>query len=326
MSPELGSNLATLAVKYLKHLVFANAASTHTSKNYATDLSQFLAPMGVKKILYTPKDLAILHVLDVNNREIMIEGQPREIEAEIVENLLQKALLSWADLAPASRNRKVACLKGFTKWLYAEKFLNKDVASHLPTPKVPGKLPHFISVDEALNLINFLKAENSRENHRDLLLVLLLYGGGLRVSEACELRWKSVDLAAASLRVLGKGGKERLVSLPERVAEVLRQTHKIQGSLEFVFGEKSLSPRVAYDLVRKAGARAGLLNPLHPHALRHSYATHLLSSGADLRVLQELLGHTSLAATQKYTHLSVDHVARALEQFHPFGEDKRPKK
>jgi integrase/recombinase XerC/integrase/recombinase XerD len=155
-------------------------------------------------------------------------------------------------------------------------------------------------------------------------MILLLYGGGLRISEACSLRWSDMEMAGErSLRVAGKGGRQRVVTVPELTWSAL-QALPHEG--RFVFGgECELSSRKAYEWVRQAGARAGLLKPLHPHALRHSYATHLLSSGADLRVLQELLGHRSLAATQKYTHLSLDHLARAMEKHHPLSASKLKK-
>lgn len=151
-------------------------------------------------------------------------------------------------------------------------------------------------------------------------LILLLYGGGLRVSEACALQWKDLVEGARSLRIRGKGGRERVVAVPERTWEALTAL-KREGATVF----NGLGERKAYEWVRQAGARAGLLKPLHPHALRHSYATHLLTSGADLRVLQELLGHRSLAATQKYTHLSLDHLARSLEKHHPLSASKLKK-
>ncbi|MGE0527596.1 MAG: tyrosine-type recombinase/integrase, partial [Bdellovibrionales bacterium] len=195
--------------------------------------------------------------------------------------------------------------------------LKEDVSLRLVSPKVPQKLPHFISVDEALSLVRSLEEQREPLTRA---LVLLLYGGGLRISEACRLRWQDIVEPARTLRVLGKGERERVISLPEvswhALVELPRKGSYVLG------GESPLSTRKAYQIVRQAGARAGLLKPLNPHALRHSFATHLLTSGADLRVLQELLGHRSLAATQKYTHLSLDHLARSLEKHHPLSASK----
>lgn len=127
-----------------------------------------------------------------------------------------------------------------------------------------------------------------------------------------------MDSRAARIR--GKGGKMRVIALPPLSWAALLAVPK--AGQYILGGEQALSPRLAYDWVRECGRRAGLLKPLHPHALRHSYATHLLTSGTDLRILQELLGHASLAATQKYTHLSMDNIARSLEKHHPLSASK----
>jgi site-specific recombinase XerD len=187
---------------------------------------------------------------------------------------------------------------------------------------VPTKVPHFLSLDEALALVQSLKKRRDTLRDRDLALTLLLYGGGLRVSEAANLRWSDVDLHERLIRVKGKGGKERVVAIVRLLAEALSRLAK-DG--RYVFGEKPFSTRSAYEVIRRAGVAAALLAPLHPHALRHSFATHMLSSGTDLRVLQELLGHESLVATQKYLHLSIENLARTMEHNHPLGSRKTPK-
>ncbi len=129
------------------------------------------------------------------------------------------------------------------------------------------------------------------------------------------------NLRRKTLRVKGKGSKERVIALPSLSVDVLARWKKKKVlSMSLFFGEEPLNTRTAYDMVRKSGVRAGLLKPLHPHALRHSFATHLLSSGANLRTLQELLGHESLQATEKYTHLGIDHLARTMEKMHPLGK------
>jgi integrase/recombinase XerC/integrase/recombinase XerD len=236
--------------------------------------------------------------------------------------LIRQAQTLWQDLAPASRNRKLAAVRSFLKWLHQTGEIEDDFSSRLVSTKVPVRLPHFISVDEALSLIRSLKPGTVEH-----ALVLLLYGGGLRVSEACGLRWR--DLAVErTLRVTGKGGKERLIAVPQLVwtsvkaLGATRPEAPAANSSVLSGGVEPFSPRQAYNIVREAGRKAQLLKPLHPHALRHSFATHLLTSGADLRVLQELLGHSSLLATQKYTHLSLDHLARSMEKHHPLSASK----
>lgn len=322
MSLDAGQNLALLAINYLKHQHFVRAAATGTSKSYAKDLGQFLHPLGIKTILYAPESSRVFTVEFEDKSEILLdELRPQIVSPEPLYALIRQAQELWFPLALSSRNRKLACVKSFLKWLYQERWLSVELNAQVIAPKVPSRIPHFISVDEAVNLVQSLSNPGFE---RALALVLLLYGGGLRVSEACTLKWSNVDAHQGLIRVLGKGGKERLVALPALSFKALA---KLPRDGEFVFGTSPLNPRTAYQMVRDSGARAGLIKPLHPHALRHSYATHLLTSGADLRVLQELLGHSSLVATQKYTHLSVDHLARALETHHPLSNPKksRPK-
>lgn len=314
MSVQNRPKLADLACKYLKYLSLQKTSSDHTSKSYANDLGQFLEPIGVQKILYTSSTLG--PSFQIRWKESSRNFGQQSLAEEVL-SLIRESQSTWKDLAASSRGRKVACVRGFLKWCFAEKILDDDFSTRLVSPKVMQKLPHFLSVDEALALIRGLPEGPQRT------LVLLLYGGGLRVSEACALRWKDLSAEARSLRVRGKGGRERVISVPEMVWKAI---YELPKTASFIFGgEEPLSSRKAYEWVRQAGLTVGLLKPLHPHALRHSYATHLLTSGADLRVLQELLGHRSLAATQKYTHLSLDHLARMMENHHPLSASKLKK-
>lgn len=312
MSPQNRQKLADFAAKYLKYLSLQKTSSDYTIKSYAIDLGQFLEPIGVQKILYASPTLGGSFQIEWKN-----SGQKNEQGITHILELIKKSQILWSGLSASSRQRKVACVRGFLKWAFQEKLIDDDYSLRMVAPKVSQKLPHFLSVDEALSLIRALADGEPRT------LVLLLYGGGLRVSEACHLKWKNVVNESKSIRVLGKGGRERIVSLPDLVWRALKD---IPRKGEFVFGgDLAISERKAYEWVRQAGRTAKLMKPLHPHALRHSYATHLLTSGADLRVLQELLGHRSLAATQKYTHLSLDHLARAMENHHPLSASKLKK-
>ena len=239
--------------------------------------------------------------------------------------LARPALLRWGSLSLASRNRKTATLKSFFNWLFRGKFTEKNYAELLICPKVPKKIPHFLSVDEILSVLKLLD-EQSASGHLEVLrartLFLLLYGGGLRISEACQLKWKAIQFTEKRILIFGKGGKERFASLPSYSFSALKKLKIKSEKSEFVFGDKPLNTRSAYETIRTLGKKAGLMNPLHPHALRHSFATHLLASGANLRTLQSLLGHDSLQATEKHTHLSVDHLARTMDSTHPLGKLK----
>lgn len=285
-------NVQKLIPKFLKYMENIKSSSAHTLKAYAQDLSQTFGKSPL-----------------VNEREIL--------------PICHQAQLRWSNLEPSSRNRKTAVLKSFLGYLFDEKLLETDLRHQLRSPRVPKKLPHFISVDEVLAVIgtfdSSLKEGDSQELQMQSLFYLL-YGGGLRISEACGLKWSDFNWSQRTLRILGKGGKERLVVIPTRALshfEKLRSLQKNLEQTEFVWGDRALDPRTGFGWIRGLGQRAGLLRPLNPHALRHSFATHLLTSGANLRTLQELLGHSSLMATEKYTHLTVDQLARTLEKHHP---------
>ncbi len=233
------------------------------------------------------------------------------------------ALNRWAPLSPASRNRKFATLKAFFGWLYEQSILEADYSNRLVCPKVPRKIPNFLSIDEVLAVLKYLNhAPALPDLQKQKTLFLLLYGSGLRLSEACGLTWKNVNLTEKRILILGKGGKERFSILPRYSLEHLQKMKALRKNEIYVFGEKALATRSAYEMIRQLGLAAQLMNPLHPHALRHTYATHLLSSGTNLRTLQTLLGHESLTATEKYTHLSIDHLARLVEETHPLKKIK----
>lgn len=304
ISPE---KIADSASKFLYFITFIKSASAQTLRSYRLDLSQAF-------------------LLDGDSLGPPIPGSPPPFNSDELLAACREAQTRWVGLSASSRNRKAACLKSFLNWLHDEGAIDRDLAHQIHAPKVPSRLPHFLSVDEVLALLESLKSDlanastaaSERSAKRDLALVLLLYGGGLRVSEACGLEWSRVDRSTRLLRVLGKGGKERLVALPPVAVAALERLLPAEG--KYVFGIEPLNTRVAYGIVRSRGARAGLLKPLHPHALRHSYATHLLASGANLRTLQELLGHSTLQATSRYTHIGIDQLASTLEEKHPLGK------
>ncbi|GIL17926.1 MAG: tyrosine recombinase XerC [Oligoflexia bacterium] len=285
-------DLSKMIPKFLKFLESVESASVHTIKSYRVDLFQAFG--------------ALDKVPNLNENDLLRKAR--------------EAQTKWGPLSPASRNRKTATLKSFFHYLEKEKLITRPLAELISSIKVPRKLPRSISVDEALAVIHVLKDEAP---HRDLLLFLLLYGGGLRVSEACELKWTQIDTSQKVLRIKGKGNKERLISLPKLVFDALElQRQNLPTTKNYIWGNEPMNPRTAYEIIRRSGTQAGLIRPIHPHALRHSFATHLLSSGANLRTLQELLGHQSLQATEKYTHLGIQELARTMQKHHPLSKPK----
>ncbi len=290
--------------KYLKYMELVKSASPHTLRSYQLDLNQ-----------------AFSEEISHNQHKIRSSITESEMLA------LARASFSgpWAKLSLATRNRKAATLKSFFSWAFDQELISEDLSVHIICPKVPKKIPHFLSVDEALAVLGSFEStefNNAELKQKNKVLFLLLYGGGLRISEACNLRWSQVNLNDRSLRILGKGNKERIMVLPKMCIQEMQVLKHMQTRNEFVFGIEPLNTRTAYEMIRQSGKHAGLLHNLHPHALRHSFATHLLSSGANLRTLQEMLGHESLQATEKYTHLGIDQLARTMEAMHPLGQKK----
>lgn len=295
-------------------MIFIESSSPHTLRAYGGDLAQ-----------------AFRLKLFVENATSEVPGQLTPLSEELEKRLgelSRHAGSTWAGLQPASKNRKTATLKSFLHWLQREGLIQSDLGGRLHSPKIPIRLPKHLSVDEAIALLQTCAAEAAivqptEKPATTFMLILLLYGGGLRVAEACSLKWSQVNLDQPSVRVRGKGDKERIVSLPRLAAPPLRLLHSHSAASEYVFGDAPLSTRLAYDLVRGAGERAGLVRKVHPHMLRHSFATHLLRSGANLRTLQELLGHSSLQATSRYTHVGLDQLARMMESHHPLSQSSK---
>lgn len=302
-------DIATSIDKYLKNLEFVETCSPLTLAAYRRDLLQTFAD---KENLFSTK--------------LVSEG--------VLMPLAYAAQKSWGRLAPSSRNRKTATLKSYFRWLHEEKYLEVNLGEKLRSPKIPVRVPHHISVDEVMSVLktfekSLLQAQSSEdldlqtEIRRDSILFLLMYGMGLRVSEACCLKWSMLGRDRSQARIQGKGGKQRIVVPPKRLQQALSEQSQWLSenniNSDYVLGEE-ISTANAYLIIKKWGTRAGLLKPLHPHALRHSFATHLLADGSDLRVLQEMLGHSSLTATQKYTHLGMDELARNLEKHHPLSK------
>jgi integrase/recombinase XerC/integrase/recombinase XerD len=290
--------ILTITDNFLKYLENIETCSGLTIKAYHLDLSQAFPELSAS----------------IKRTRIYQES---ELFAQA-----RQALLSWGNLSLASRNRKSATLKSFFSYLFREGYVERDLAAQIHSPKVPKKIPHFISVDEVIAVLQSFDRDAGESSGLEKVLFMLLYGAGLRVSEACGLQWKRIDFSRRVILIRGKGDKERMVALPQNLARLLQSEHQ-KSNTEFVWGEQPLNPRTAYEWIRSRGVKAGLMRPIHPHALRHSFATHLLASGANLRTLQELLGHESLTATEKYTHLGVDQLARTLENHHPFGQRKK---
>ena len=228
---------------------------------------------------------------------------------------------------PASLQRRVSCVRGFFAWAHREGFVASDPAIRLRAPRRPRTLPEVpteMQVTDTIASLASVAADGDPIALRDVALVELLYASGLRISEACGLGLRDVDFENSTVRVLGKGNKERTVPVgaPARRALdawlAVRERVAGPGSPPRLFlGTRggALDPRVARRVVHAATAAGGV--SVGPHALRHAMATHLLAGGADLRSVQELLGHASVATTQRYTHVTNERLRAAFQQAHP---------
>lgn len=240
---------------------------------------------------------------------------------------------------PATIGRKVATVRAFYRFLFRKGLLTKNVAAQLKSPKVVKGLPRFLTVDETFRVLEAPREDAHRDEAlrvRDRALLELLYGAGVRVSELRGLTLADVELSARRVRVMGKGQKERLAPFGQPALEALEAWLEVRPLLldrakgdasaaakALWLGDKgtALTVRQIQNIVRRYGALGAGRGDLHPHALRHSYATHLLDAGADLRGIQELLGHASLATTQRYTHVSVDRLMAVYDKAHPLAHE-----
>ena len=306
-------------IAFLNYLKWTKKYAPHTLKSYSLDLQQIFnfKEKGNGEPLKPSGFSSRLTENQTNKNSSPLSG--KELESRIkkaVSDFFQKN----TSLSPASRRRKLASTRSFIRWLFENNHITSDLRRSFRSPKIVSKIPHVLSVDEVFSIIKvMLKAREKGVKYidRDLCLFFLLYGGGLRVSEACRLKTDQIHFSDKTIRVQGKGGNERLIVLPDRAFIHLQP---FKNNHPCLFG-KSLSERKAYDIIRSWGKKAGLSKTIHPHVLRHSFATHLLVSGSDLRTLQELLGHKTLTATQRYLHLDLMHLSHTLEERHPINQE-----
>ncbi len=255
-------------------------------------------------------------------------GSGKEALARIDSFLLRRYL---AELHKRNQRtsiaRKLSTLRTFFRYLVREGYLPHNPAEGLSTPKLNRYLPKTLSVDEAAALME-RGYGNSLLDLRDRAIVELFYSSGLRVSELTGLDVGSLDLREKLVRVLGKGRKERIVPVGRKSHEALLAYLEARGMPDedeplFLNARGGrLTPRSVQRNLKARLIKAGLIKDISPHALRHSFATHLLDGGADLRAIQELLGHVSLSTTQKYTQVSVDHLMSVYDKAHPRSNKK----
>lgn len=224
-------------------------------------------------------------------------------------------------IAKSSAARKLSAVRGFIRWLSSREVLDYGVAAGLKGPKLPSSLPRALSFEETEKLLTE-GPENGKHYQRDRLILELLYGSGLRVSELIDLNWENIETDQRMIRVFGKGSKERLVPFGPGAKKLLEDWKLLskEGTKGPLFlsekGAERLTVRTVHRLVQRAALRVGIYG-VSPHTLRHCFATHLLERGAPLRVVQELLGHESIAATQRYLSITAEQMKRSYMEYHP---------
>jgi integrase/recombinase XerD len=256
--------------------------------------------------------------------------------SEVDRNLLINYILDLKErnYAPATVARKVAAVKSFFDFLVADGVLRSDPTENITSPRVGKSLPKPLSISEVEALLDEPAKRTTPEGKRDTAMMELLYAAGMRVSEMIALDTKDVNLEAEFVRCFGKGSKERIIPIANNtkainaVRKYLEEARpELLGKME---GEAALFlnrrgerlTRQGFWLILKGYAKAaGLTKPVTPHTLRHSFATHVLNGGADLRAVQELLGHANISSTQIYTHLTSEHVRQAYEKAHPRAKE-----
>lgn len=303
------SEKASLLIKsFLGWLEIQKGASSATAKAYGVDLEQ------------------LAHYLDEQGMDL---ATPGKITARQIEGWL--ARLFRDGIAKSSMARKLAAARSFFNFLRKHGKIDQNPAAKVHNPRQEKQKTRFLNVDEAFCLLDKSspeKTENAGLRLRNLALAELLYGAGLRISEALSLNMDDIQPGAAIVRVMGKGARERLAPLTEAAVERINQWLTIRPSIADP-GEKALFTgargkrlhrREAYRIIVSLCQEAGLRKSISPHGLRHSFATHLLDAGADLRTVQELLGHKRLSTTQRYTHLGISALMRVYDAAHPRSE------
>jgi integrase/recombinase XerC len=288
---------------FIRYLKVERQMSPHTLRNYRLDLVQFLE--------FLAKDGEAPDLQEVNYRRLR--------------TFLAHCLKGRSKTTAA---RKLSALRTFFKYLQRQGVLSQNPAKLAPSPKVGQSLPHFLSVDEVFHLLG-QPGNDDFGAARDRAVLELFYAGGLRLSELAGLSLGDLDLKEGWARVWGKGAKERLAFLgapakaalkaylPLRAGLLQRRGRQGEAALFLNFRGGRLSPRGVARLVEKWARLAGLSQALTPHGLRHTFATHLLEGKADLRAVQELLGHASISSTQRYLHLNLDYLMEEYDKAHP---------
>lgn len=285
--------------EFVEYLKFQRKLSAKTCEAYTIDLSEFTG--------YLIEHFNLQDIDNANHRIIR----------NWIASLLDK------ELSTRSVNRKISALKTYYKFLLKFEYVKQNPMSKILNPKTEKRLPEFNTENELMKLFELEYDKTNRFEFRDRLILLLLYSTGMRRSEVSKVRVEEVDLYNQTLRVHGKGNKIRVVPLTSEWCELMKEfkcLHLSSQGQEFLFSTRSnakISDAEVYRITKKHLGLISTKTKRSPHVLRHSFATHMLDNGADLNSIKEILGHANLAATQVYTHNSIEKLKKSFRQTHP---------
>jgi len=293
--------------EYLYYLRVTKNLSKNTIASYQNDIEDY-----------------VRFVEEVLKRKRFEQVQKSDIDKYLLH-------LKRMELSPKSVTRKLSSLKSFHHYLVEEKIIDDNPFSLISKPKTPKTLPTVLNVEEVNRLIETVRKDQSVSGIRNQAMVELAYGSGLRVSELIEIRISDVHLNMNLINVTGKGNKERIVPLGDESVVALRKymatsrekLRPVDKDILFLnkFGKK-ISRVAFFKIIQILALKAGLEKTISPHTLRHSFATHMIENGADLRAVQELLGHSDILTTENYTHISKKHLEKAYVAAHPRAHRK----
>lgn len=287
---------------FLKYLQYEKRVSKHTLTAYQSDLDQFQAFI----------------------QEVFPDHSPETADYGIVRSWIIQLVDSG--IKAASVNRKIASLKTFYKFLMRQEVIKRNPMTKIRVLKTQKRLPAFVKESEMINLLDAVEFEDTLDGWRDRLILELFYSTGIRLSELITLKEAQVDTTNHTIKVLGKRNKERLIPFPKSIVSIYTNYRQIRNkevemkNHGYVFVTDTgdpCYPMMVYRIVRRYLKENTNTEKKSPHVLRHTYATHLLNKGAEINAVKDLLGHSSLAATQVYTHNSMEKIKKAYDQAHP---------
>ena len=288
--------------EFINFLKLERSLSSNSIEAYRNDIKKFIQYLETK-------GLSLL---------------PHQIESDHLQNFIH--WINELGISPRSQSRVISGIKSFYKYLLIENYIQKDPTELLETPKIGRELPKVLSVDEIDKLIQAIDLSQA-EGQRNKAIIETIYSCGLRVSELINLKISNLYFDEGFIRIIGKGNKERLIPISQKAIKEINLYFEDRNKLSVKSGHedilflnrrgKQLTRVMVFTIIKRLSEKAGLSKDISPHTLRHSFATHLIEGGADLRAIQEMLGHESIITTEIYTHLDREYLRDTIIEHHP---------